>query len=169
MEDHYAALGVPKDGSAEEIKRAFRKLALECHPDVAGGDAAAAERFERVRAAYEVLADPKERARYDRERAGAGARRTDPIDGGPFAGGFGGRHAGAPFGGVGGAGKGKNDLDLDDLVGGYNVDDFGFGDRPRSRTPPPTPPLTTRHAAPTCCHAAIRAAQRSLPSCAGCA
>lgn len=137
VEDHYAVLGVSKDGSAEEIKRAFRKLALACHPDVAGDDPAAAERFKRVRAAYEVLSDPAERARYDRARAGGGPRRTDPFDGGPFAGGFGGR-GGDPFGGVGG--RGKKDLDLDDLVNGFSVDDFGFGDRPRAQQPPPKPP-----------------------------
>ncbi len=134
VEDHYAVLGVPQDGSAEDIKRAFRKLALECHPDVAGDDPQAAERFKRVRTAYEVLADPKERARYDRARAGGG-RRSDPMDGGPIGGGFGGR---GPFGGVGG--KGKSDLNLDDLVGGFSVDDFGFGDRPKPRGPAPLPP-----------------------------
>ena len=62
--DHYAALGVNRDASQEEIKRAFRKLARKYHPDVAAG-AEAEARFKEINAAYDVLKDPEKRAAYD--------------------------------------------------------------------------------------------------------
>jgi len=64
--DPYAVLGVARTASDREIKQAFRQLARECHPDVAGTDAEAARRFKAVRAAYELLSDPARRARHDR-------------------------------------------------------------------------------------------------------
>jgi molecular chaperone DnaJ len=64
--DHYAALGVSRDASADEIKKAYRRLARELHPDATPGDAAAEARFKEVAHAYEVLCDPERRARYDR-------------------------------------------------------------------------------------------------------
>ncbi len=66
MRDHYQTLGVGRDASTEEIKRAFRKLARETHPDANPGDATAEQRFREVAEAYEVLSDPQRRARYDR-------------------------------------------------------------------------------------------------------
>ena len=79
--DYYAVLGVPRTASDKEIKKAFRKLAREHHPDVKGGDAAADKRFKEVNEANAVLSDPDKRALYDRlgtdwesyARAGAGA------------------------------------------------------------------------------------------------
>ena len=62
--DYYAILGVPRDASAEQIKRAYRKLARELHPDV-NPDAAAQQRFQDVTAAYEVLTDPQKRQIVD--------------------------------------------------------------------------------------------------------
>ena len=62
--DHYAVLGVARDASAEEIKRAYRRLARQYHPDVSG-DAEDAERFKQVTNAYEVLSDPRKREMYD--------------------------------------------------------------------------------------------------------
>ena len=79
--DYYAVLGVPRTASEKEIKKAFRKLAREHHPDVKGGDAAAEKRFKEVNEANAVLSDPDKRALYDRlgsdweayARGGAGA------------------------------------------------------------------------------------------------
>jgi curved DNA-binding protein len=66
MTDHYAALGVPKTASADEIKRAFRKLASQHHPDK-GGDTA---KFQAIQAAYAILGDDAKRAEYDNPMRG---------------------------------------------------------------------------------------------------
>ncbi len=107
MKDYYEILGVARDASADEIKRAFRKLARESHPDAHPGDPTAEERFRSVAEAYEVLSDPDKRARYDRgETLGAGDLFSsfgglDEILSQFFGGqGFGGQGFGG-FGGVG--------------------------------------------------------------------
>lgn len=66
MSDYYEILGVSRDANPEEIKKAFRALARETHPDANPGDAAAEEKFREVAEAYEVLSDPQKRARFDR-------------------------------------------------------------------------------------------------------
>ena len=65
-QDFYVVLGVQHDASETDIKKAYRKLAMECHPDRNNGDKAAEERFKLVTEAYEVLRDPDKRAAYDR-------------------------------------------------------------------------------------------------------
>lgn len=108
VRDYYQILGVPRTATAAEIKKAFRKLAREHHPDKKPGDRAAEGRFKDINEANAVLSDPDKRAKYDRfgkdweayARAGAGPGRAggaaDPFGpGGPFAG-----YAG--FGGAGG-------------------------------------------------------------------
>ena len=66
MADYYETLGVTRDASAEEIKKSFRRLARETHPDANPGDEAAEARFREIAEAYEVLSDPQRRAAYDR-------------------------------------------------------------------------------------------------------
>jgi molecular chaperone DnaJ len=129
VRDYYAILGVDRDATTQDIKKAFRKIARECHPDVAGDQPGMRERFEEARKAYEVLVDPVERSRYDRRRQ----PRSDPFGGGfPGMGGFGG-FAGFAGGGDGGAGfhassKPGNDIGLEDIFNDFGAfDDFGFG------------------------------------------
>jgi molecular chaperone DnaJ len=66
--DYYAALGVPKDADAADIKKAYRKLARDLHPDKNPGNTEAEGRFKEVSEAYDVLSDPKRRAEYDEAR-----------------------------------------------------------------------------------------------------
>ncbi|PAP76275.1 DnaJ C-terminal domain-containing protein [Rubrivirga marina] len=88
LPDHYETLGVAEDASAKEIKKAYRTLAQQYHPDRNAGDAAAEERFKEVQAAYDVLGDETKRKAYDRAR-------RDP---------YGGQYEGTPFDGFGGPG-----------------------------------------------------------------
>jgi molecular chaperone DnaJ len=135
--DYYTALGVPQDADAAAIKKAYRQLARDLHPDKNPGNAEAEARFKDVSEAYDVLSDPKRRAEYDEARrlfgaGGAGARAGfpggfpnnagtgQPFDLGDLFGAAGG--AGARAGGGGGGGG------LGDLLGGL----FGGGAAPGS-------------------------------------
>lgn len=112
--DYYRILGVPNDAGADEIKRAYRKLARELHPDV-NPDAAAQERFAEVSAAYEVLSDPEKRRIVD-------------LGGDPLRAGGGGAGAGDQFGAFG-----FGDI-MDAFFGGQAGGGRGRG--PRSRVQP---------------------------------
>jgi molecular chaperone DnaJ len=112
--DFYATLGVAKEASAQDIKRAYRKLAQQLHPDANPGDSAAEEKFKEVGRAYGVLSDPKKRSEYDEARRMAGSRGGFPGFGRGNAGGGGQRVRVEDFGDLG---------DLGDLFGGL------FGDR----------------------------------------
>ena len=144
--DFYAVLGVPKDADAAAIKKAYRKLARQLHPDQNPGDAAAEARFKDIGEAYAVLSDPEQRQQYDQLRAMAGGARFT-AGGRPGAGGaqgfedvFGGMFGGAngPGGRVrystGGGGGGG----FEDILGGL----FGGGGFGAQRGPQPGVDLT---------------------------
>ena len=63
--DLYAVLGVPRDASAEDIKKAYRRMSKEWHPDKHKGEQGAEDRFKEINEAYEVLSDPEKKQRYD--------------------------------------------------------------------------------------------------------
>jgi molecular chaperone DnaJ len=105
--DYYAILGVPKNASQAEIKKAYRKLAQQHHPDANAGNPQAEERFKEISSAYDVLGDADKRAAYDRAREMGAAG---------FGGGFPG--AGAPGGYPGGVRFETGGVDLEDLLGG---------------------------------------------------
>ncbi|MBE6996581.1 MAG: molecular chaperone DnaJ [Ruminococcaceae bacterium] len=113
--DYYEVLGLQKGASEDEIKKAYRKLAKENHPDLHPGDRACEERFKEIGEAYEVLSDPEKKERYDQY----GHAAFDPNSG--FGGGFG------DFGDFG---------DLGDILGNIFGGGFGFGGAARSRTAP---------------------------------
>ena len=122
--DFYAILGVYKDASDADIKKAYRKLARKYHPDQNPGDAASEAKFKEISEAHSVLADAEERKEYDAVRAmGSGARFTAP--GGAGAGGFE-DVFGTMFGGPGARGGQRYTYqqgEYDDLLGGL----FGGG------------------------------------------
>lgn len=118
--DHYKALGVSATATADEIKKAYRRLAKQYHPDSTGGDKAKESRFKEISAAYDVLGTAKKREQYDAIRAGGGRF----PGGGPNMGGFSGAAAGGAW-------------DLGDLFaqhfagrqgGRVRVEHFDFGD-----------------------------------------
>ncbi|HEU0100248.1 MAG TPA: DnaJ C-terminal domain-containing protein [Allosphingosinicella sp.] len=120
MADLYSQLGVKRDAGEAEIKKAYRKLAKELHPDKNKGNANASERFSKVTRAYDILTDKDKRARYDR-----GELDEDGNPRSPF--GYGGGGGGRPSAGPGGAGFGRGpgpdfgggeEIDLSDLFDG---------------------------------------------------
>jgi len=127
-EDYYEILGVNKNASDDEIKKAYRKLALKYHPDRNPGDKEAEKKFKEVNEAHEVLSDKQKRTRYDQfGKAGLGGNSN------PFGG-------GNPFGGQGGSysysfnGQNINfgDFDLNDIFSSF-FGGGGFNRRNRGR------------------------------------
>ena len=123
MSDYYQTLGVPKNASQDDFKKAFRKLARECHPDKNPGDKRAEEKFKGISEAYETLSDAEKRKQYD-EMSRLGAF-------GPGAGGF---RPGAGYQGFDpsmfGPGGAQFDRgDLGDILGNL----FGGGGRGRRK------------------------------------
>jgi molecular chaperone DnaJ len=86
--DFYEVLGVSRDTSDEEIKKAYRRLAVKFHPDKNPGDKSAEEKFKEIGAAYEALSDPQRRAAYDQYGHAAFDPRARAGRGGGFGGGF---------------------------------------------------------------------------------
>ena len=120
--DYYEVLGVSKTATDEEIKKAYRKLALKYHPDYNPGDKTAEEKFKEINEAHEVLSDPEKRKRYDQ----FGFAGVDPNYAASQGGG-----AGGGFGGFGG-------VDLGDIFGdifGGGFGGFGGGARANPNAP----------------------------------
>ena len=119
--DFYAILGVSKDASEEEIKKAYRRLARQYHPDKNPGDEAAEQKFTDVSEANPVLSDPEQREQYDAIRAmGSGARFSGSPAGGGGGGGFEDLFGNLFGGGAPGTGGGRfgGGPDFADLFGG---------------------------------------------------
>ncbi|MER6517314.1 molecular chaperone DnaJ [Streptomyces sp. NPDC001553] len=133
--DYYKVLGVPKDATEAEIKKAYRKLAREFHPDANKGDASAEERFKEISEANDILGDAKKRKEYDEARAlfGNGGFRPGPGGGGgSFNFDLGDLFGGQPQGGGGAAGGFGGGLG--DVFGGlFNRGGAGPGTGPRTQ------------------------------------
>ncbi|QNG20156.1 molecular chaperone DnaJ [Rhodococcus triatomae] len=116
--DFYKELGVSSDASADDIKRAYRKLARDLHPDANPGDTAAEERFKSVSEAHAVLSDPAKRKEYDEARRLFASGGFGPGVGGGYGGGTGGFQGGFDLGDLFGGTQGGADGGIGDLFGG---------------------------------------------------
>ena len=106
--DPYSELGVARTASPDELRKAFRKLAKQLHPDQNPGDKAAEERFKRVSAAFDIVGDPEKRARFDRGEIDADGHDAPPQ-------GFRGPN---PYAAGAGGGTQFDGVDLEDILGG---------------------------------------------------
>jgi curved DNA-binding protein len=112
FKDYYKILGVAREASQDDIRKSFRKLARQYHPDVAMDKAAAEEKFKEINEAYEVLSDPAKRQKYD--TLGANWNQAQPPPGGGFRGGQ----------GHGFRGAGANGQEYEFEFGGTGFSDF---------------------------------------------
>lgn len=152
--DYYEVLGVPRDASEADIKKAFRTLARKYHPDANPNDPQAEEKFKEINEAYSVLSDPEKRAMYDR----FGHAATSPGAGaGPGAGGFGMDFDFPGFGGFG-EGFGGGFGGLGDLFDAF----FGTGQRSRPSKPGPVRGADMRYDVEITLEEAARGAQRQI-------
>jgi len=119
--DYYQVLGISRQASADEIKKAYRKLARENHPDAKPDDKSAAKRFQEVQDAYAVVGDEEKRKQYDQFGTTFPGGRVPGGQGGPGGGGF-------PWGTGGGTG-GEVPFDINDLFGGGEGLEGLFGGR----------------------------------------
>lgn len=121
--DPYTALGVSRSATADEIRRAYRKLAKELHPDVRPGDKQAEDRFKRATAAFNLLSDPVTKGRFDRGEIDADGNERMAFGSRPRQGAR--AHAGAGAGP--GAGMGAEAFDLGDIFSDLFGPGFGGG------------------------------------------
>lgn len=161
-QDYYETLGVSKSASADEIQKAYRKLARKYHPDLNPDDDAAKQKFKDIQLAYDTLSDAEKRKMYDQfgpeyERAG----------GAPFSGGAGGRRGYDDiFGGGAGPGGFQFEGDLGDLFRQFTGGGGGGGGAPRGGRARPQAPakgrdLTTEHTIPF--NTAVLGGEASIP------
>jgi DnaJ-class molecular chaperone len=130
--EYYRVLNVGIDATSDDIKKAFRKLARTCHPDVAGDDPKAATKFSEIREAYETLVDPERRSRYDMRNETAPKKSHIRREWRP-PGGWQGFSAHSKVRAARRTSQQKTDINLDDIFTqpGGATSDFGFGARPR--------------------------------------
>jgi DnaJ-class molecular chaperone len=135
-QDPYQELGVSRQAGADEIKKAFRKLAKQLHPDKNPGDKAAEERFKRISAAFDLLGDDDKRKKFDRGEIDADGRETmrGYAGGDPF-GGAGGFRSSSSASGASFEGVDLNDI-LGEMFGGRGGQRGGFGGFGGAAAPP---------------------------------
>jgi len=131
MRDPYQILGVGRGASDAEIKKAYRKLAKENHPDRNADNAKALERFKEANGAYELLSDAEKKGRFDRGEIDGEGNPTSPFGGGGFRGQGGGRGGQDPFGRAGAGRGGASSFEFGGGGGGGAEDLFAelFGGR----------------------------------------